>query len=1079
MLNELSAYIAQDRREALARGGDLPNRTSGAALFADVTGFTPLAEALALAHGPRRGAEELTALLNQVYSALIIQIEQFGGSVIGFSGDAITCWFDDGGWESGAHARFPTPASLRALAAALAMKRAMTAFAAIPIPSGATAALMVKIAIAAGPIRRFLIGDPQIQVLEILAGRTLDLLAAAAHVAEHDDVVVDELTLARIKAPLHVAAWRIESETQQRAAIIADLPFAVAPAPWPAWPANRLSDDQMRPWAPPAVYARVRHSADPFLAELRPVVALMLQFGGFDYDSDESAGAKLDAYIRQVQATITRYDGHLVDVTMADKGGYLFAAFGALHAHEDDARRATLAALELRSLRVTPESEAPRIGISQGTMRTGPYGGATRRAYGVLGDDVNLACRLMSAAAPGQILVKAQVQHALMGTFQWAALPALRVKGKRALVAVYHVLAETPALPVMLEQATPPPMIGRAAEYAVLTDALTALVEGASGVVIVDGEAGIGKSRLIAELGALLREREVVALTGAGQSIAQTSYYVWRAIFRSYFGLDHELMLAERQARVQVQLAEVATELLDRLPLLNDILNLGLDDTDFTRSLDAAERGEQLADLLVELLRARASKQPLTIVLDDAHLLDSRSLNLVVRAAQACMAAGGSPQRAAPTMLFILALRSLDATHPAMPQLMQLLGLRRARRITLGALSTYDIITLAAVRLGVASADLPAEVGELVRTRAGGNPFFAEELVAALRDEGAIRIETVAIGDANRARCVVSGDLSQAAQSLPATLQGLILGRIDRLPPAERLTLRMAAVIGPTFEYRALHYIRNQQAAIDEHALKNQLRALAAQDFTWLETPEPHLAYRFKHTLTQEAAYQSLLYTQRREIHRLIAGWYEQTIAGKEIHDQTLWSPHHLPIALYPYVPLLAYHYRLAEDMDREQLYVALLGEQAINASAFQEAIACFERALSLTPPHNSAQRSWLAAQLGRTYLLLGDTDEAEQRYHESMALAAAAADRAGEAGACFDLGALAYRRKAYAAALALIERSLALYRAARDQTGEGRALDRLGAIYTALGDEAKALECYQQALALGQTGRSRRRGGA
>ncbi len=555
MVDDLSVYLPIDRRAALLRDATLPDRAHGAVMFADVTGFTPLAESLAQALGSRRGAEELTALLNQVYSALVTQIEQFGGSVIGFSGDAITCWFDENmrlvasdlrleetSNQTASLKPLTSGAALRALAAALAMQRAMTAFAAIPTPSGATAGLMVKVAIAAGPIRRFLIGDPQIQVLEVLAGRTLDRLAAAAHLAEHDDVVVDTATLDQIESPLSVASWRIETETQQRAAVIAELPLAVAQAPWPAILADRLPDDQVRPWVLPAVYARVRHSADPFLAELRPVVALMLQFGGLNYDSDESAGAKLDAYIRQVQAIVTRYEGHLVDVTMADKGGYLFAAFGALHAHEDDARRAALAALELRLLRVTPESEAARIGISQGMMRTGPYGGATRRAYGVLGDEVNLACRLMSAAAPGQILAKAQVQHLLTGTFQWAALPAIRVKGKRAPVAVYQVLAEAPAPPVVPEHGrATTPLIGRAAEYAVLTGALAAV--GAAGWGELDSEQAVfpilaarvadvlrftfsGPEASHVQLGQYLREKQLLLILDNCEHLPVTDFVV-------------------------------------------------------------------------------------------------------------------------------------------------------------------------------------------------------------------------------------------------------------------------------------------------------------------------------------------------------------------------------------------------------------------------------------------------------------------------------------------------------------------------------------------------------------------------
>src|SRR4029453_6044987 len=125
-----------------------------------------------------------------------------------------------------------------------------------------------------------------------------------------------------------------------------------------------------------------------------------------------------------------------------------------------------------------------------------------------------------------------------------------------------------------------------------------------------------------------------------------------------------------------------------------------------------------------------------------------------------------------------------------------------------------------------------------------------------------------------RQRCVVAGDLREASQVLPDTLLGLILARIDRLPREEQMTIKVGSVIGPTFEFRPLHHTRNQQAPIHIPALKNKLRTLASQDFIWLEAPEPNLAYSFKHILTQQAAYQSLLYAQRRELHRIIAGGY-------------------------------------------------------------------------------------------------------------------------------------------------------------------------------------------------------------
>ena len=158
MQENLLAYIPMDRRHAMAAGRDLPDRTHGAALFADISGFTPLTEALVRELGPQRGAEELTRYLNLVYDALIDELHSWGGSAIAFAGDAVTCWFDG---DYGLHAA----------ACALGMQQAMTAFSDIRTPFGSSVSLSMKASVAAGPARRFLVGDPNIRVIDAVAGR--------------------------------------------------------------------------------------------------------------------------------------------------------------------------------------------------------------------------------------------------------------------------------------------------------------------------------------------------------------------------------------------------------------------------------------------------------------------------------------------------------------------------------------------------------------------------------------------------------------------------------------------------------------------------------------------------------------------------------------------------------------------------------------------------------------------------------------------------------------------------------------------------------------------------------------------
>ena len=192
MTQRLSVYLPMDRRQALARGEALPERGVGVALLADIAGFTPLTETLVRAVGPLSGAEEVTTLLNGAYGVLIDAVDSFGGSVICFSGDAITCWFSAGPDDVAVEAsRSAGAVELRAAACALAMQQAMGAFAAIPLPGGGSAALSVSVALAGGRARRLLVGDPALQRYEVLAGAPHGF--AATHAAALNALMLDFL----------------------------------------------------------------------------------------------------------------------------------------------------------------------------------------------------------------------------------------------------------------------------------------------------------------------------------------------------------------------------------------------------------------------------------------------------------------------------------------------------------------------------------------------------------------------------------------------------------------------------------------------------------------------------------------------------------------------------------------------------------------------------------------------------------------------------------------------------------------------------------------------------------------------
>ena len=267
------AYIAGDRRRALAAGIELPDRVQGAALFADVSGFTQLTEALAAELGPQRGAEELTACLNLVFHSVISELDRFGGDVIYFSGDAITCWLDG---DDGS----------RATACALAMQETMEVIGEEIAAGSAGVRLAMKVAVAVGDARRFVVGDPEIQLIDVLAGRLIDDLAAAERQAQQGEVVLDESVLVSLGGRVEIGERRTDPEGGRTVGVVTRLHDP--PAELPVAAEGRLPEEVVREWILPAVYERLRTGRGEFLAELRPAVALFVQFGGIDYDADDA-----------------------------------------------------------------------------------------------------------------------------------------------------------------------------------------------------------------------------------------------------------------------------------------------------------------------------------------------------------------------------------------------------------------------------------------------------------------------------------------------------------------------------------------------------------------------------------------------------------------------------------------------------------------------------------------------------------------------------------------------------------------------------------------------------------------------
>lgn len=1065
----LDAYLPIDRRRALARGEVLPERSLGSALFADLSGFTPLMEHLSNTLGPQQGAEELTHLLNALFTPLIAEVHGHGGSILAFGGDALTCWFpaltphppvplhargrgERGVGESG----------VRAAACAQAMLGHVAAFQGTGTLAGPMH-LSMHIGIASGPVRRLCAGRPPYGLYDVLAGATVERMAAAASRSVAGQVAVDRATAAQLPQ----ATWQLLDED-----------FALlggAPLPEPAQTIGRLeeipplSSRQVRRWLAEPLYRRLQAGAGAFSAELRIVTSMFVQFAGLDYDGDPDAGTKLQRYIALVQKHLTPYEGYLAMVACGDKGSLLHIVFGAPLAHEDDPTRAVGFALELQAaVAALPFIHGQRIGVSVGRVYAGILGSPERCTYTVLGDEVNLSARLMQTAEPGQVLVSNHVQRAAPG-FAYRPLGTVALKGRAEPVPVLEALAAQERRTVETGEL----LVGREEELARLAELVAAVESGRGKVLLLLGEAGVGKSALVRALLRRVAQRGWATYVSPCLSYGKnTPYLPWRGIVEQAAGLPAEAGPAERMAR----LGEVLSTLPDppgflgywqaRLPLLAEAMGLPVSETPLTRSLEGELRRDNTFRVLEALVRHLARERPAVVVLEDAYWADELSLAL---AAQIGRGLGDIP------LLLTIVQRPFTAQTP--PSLLDLQALPHQATMTLAGLGQTAAAELARQRLR--GAELPPRLQALLQEKARGNPFFIEELLRALEEAGHLR----------RANGTVELAGTWEALELPDTIEGVVRARMDRLPEAERLTLKVAAVIGRTFQRPLLQEVH--PARPPEVALARQLDYLGQAAFTLLEEKAPEWRYAFQHPILHEVAYETLLFAQRRQLHGAIGAVLEGWHAGDPLRV----------------LDLLAYHYARSETREKAVYYLYRAAEKARHEYANEVALGYYTQALERLLPEEQEKRYEVLSGRERIYDLLGEREAQEKDLQEMAALAQVLADpcrqvevlnrqarRAVDMGAFEEARDLAQRARQFAeesgdrAGSALAQRILGIshasqgefeealhfltqarqiYKETGDGPGEASCLSNLGSVHFYRGDSEESRRYYQQALAM------------
>lgn len=1029
-----------------------------AVLCADISGFTAFTELLAR-QGPA-GVEKVGAGLDGYFGRLTAIIAEHGGDVVKFAGDAVTAiWPAPSSVESTAGHRPVGDATgeleriaLPAIACAMAIQAGLHGY---RFSDGVELSLRVGVGISR--IAAVHVGGLGGRWEVVLTGSALAQGLTAEALARPGEVVVAPRVWPLIAN--HVRGEPVGDDGYVRVWELAG-PIVRAPLVRPAIPA--AAEAALCGYVPVAVATRLAAGQRSWLAELRRVAVVFVHLPTVHYQTPLHEAQQVMAAVQQI---VHAAEGSINHVSVYTDGATLMIAFGLPPlAHEDDAVRAVEAAQQVREV-LSRLSCPTRIGVVTGKAFCGSVGGADRCEYTLLGDVVNLAARLMQAADEARpILCDSHTFASARAQFLFEAYPPIKVKGKAQPVAIHG-----PASGRLVARGGPrsisgpqtaaqgghrPALVGRMRERVVLIGKLHELLRGRSATVVVEGEAGLGKSRLADDLLDQAEAMGVPRLIGAREAPdGAAPYHAWTPVFRPIFGLDEPEAERDPWGRVLAVLKDLVPGAAARAPLLAAALALDPAETERTAAIAGKARAEMTRDLLISVLRGHLEDGPALLLIEDAHWVDAASWALLAQVRE----------QIGPLLCVLVTGPIESDTDPAPSELRQVLADAATHHLVLGPLSLAETEALVCRKLGVSRA--PEEVIEFIYGRAEGHPLFTEELSVALRDAGLLSI----LGD----ECYLApeaGDL-HAAQ-FPDNLEAVITTRIDRLSPQLQLVVKVGSVLGRVFPLsllRAVHPIEADRAGLPELLAALERRGMLLLKGGSVADP----SYGFKHALTQEVAYNLLPFAQRQQLHQAIAEYHERVYKDRvELHYPLL--AHHWYSVVAPAALVSEAQRPGPELVQRAVGYLQRAGEQALRNGVGQEAALHFGRAIELLPglpPSSARTEQEIAVQIGLGNAMVAArgsaSDEVERAFTRARELCREVGETRHLFPVLFGLWTYYFVRAEHRVALELAEQLLVFAERRRERVPLLIAHRTLGTQRLHLGDLPRARAHLERAIAL------------
>jgi TOMM system kinase/cyclase fusion protein len=808
-------------------------------------------------------------------------------------------------------------------------------------------------------------------------------------------------------------------------------PEPVLPAPYPPQP-SALQQAQPAQGSAPPVEPRTPD------AERRQLTVLFCDLVDSTVLSSQLDPEELREVVRAYQDTcakvIARFEGHIAQYL----GDGLLVYFGYPLAHEDDAQRAVRAGLGMidalgqLNARLAQERGvhlAARLGIHTGLVVVGEVGGGTRQEQLALGETPNLAARLQGIAAPNTLVISATTFQLLGGFFACQPLGTPPLKGQTQPLVVYRVLYESMARS-RLEAASSTgwtPLVGREQEIGLLLERWAQVKDGLGQVVLLSGEAGIGKSRLVQVL-----KEHVAAEPQAWLTPCQCSpYYRNTALYPLIDLLERVALRFEREEsppqklrKLEGFVVQYGLPLAEAVPLLASLLSLPPSADYALLTMSPEQQKQQTLHTLLTIFLRVAAQQPMLFVMEDLHWVDPTTLELLrllvdqgpttrILALFTCRPDFSPPWTA-----------RAHLTQVTVPRLPQRQAVEVIHQVAHGKV-------------------LPSEVVEQIVAKTDGVPLFVEELTKMVLESGLLQEWDD--------RYELTSPLPPLA--IPATLHDSLMARLDRLATVKGLA-QLGATLGREFSYELLRAV----SPWDEATVQRGLHQLVEAEFLYQQGLPPQTTYVFKHALIQEAAYQSLLKSTRQQYHQRIAHVLESRF----------------PALIETQPELVAQHYTVASCAEQAVPYWQRAGQRAVERSAHLEAVAHLSKGLELvtTLPdthERSQQELGLQIALGQALMAVKGqgAPEVERAYSRARDLCRQVGETPEVFPVLWGLWRFYLVRAEYQTARELAEQCLSLAQRIQDLTLLLVAHHALGTIVYVLGEVPPARVHMEQGIAL------------